>query len=77
MNQEAKNIERFSVVQLENGKIGMFERKNLTVIIIKNNEFIESYKVKSTDKLKVIETPVTLAKYYIEKKINDYNQPIF
>lgn len=68
MISEAKNVERYSIVEMENGVTGVFERKNLTVLVVENGSFKESCKVRSDYKLKVIMLPVQLAKFYIENK---------
>lgn len=68
MISEAKNIDRYSVVKMENGTIGIFERKNLTVLVSENDKFKQSWRVRADEKLEIIMFPVQLAKFYIVNK---------
>lgn len=63
MKQLAKHIDRLSIVKMDNGTIGVFERKGLLVI---SNWGKTGHKVTADTELEVIKNPCHLAKDYLE-----------
>lgn len=63
MKQLAKHIDRFSIVKLPDGRIGVFERKGLTVITEWNKMAVQ---VSADIELEVIKNPCHLAADYLE-----------
>jgi hypothetical protein len=65
---QAKYIERFSVVKMDNGTIGVFERKLLEVIYINDNGEHVGIKVRASDMIEILKYPAQLAFDYLKNK---------
>lgn len=72
---QAKNVERFSIIQLANGKVAMFERKSMTAIYFNedNNCSSLSTKLKGDTEVTVLKTPAILALEYLEQQYEPLN----
>ena len=64
MRQRAKYIDRYSIVKMDDGTVGVFERKGLLVI---SNWGKTGHKVSADTEMEVIKNPCHLASDYLEQ----------